>query len=99
MYVSDYGFAASPSAWTSNVGSYDSSSITGNNWMYMGLVEWTISRDSSQTDRAYRVNNSGYVYSYGVYSSGPAVRPCFYVTSNVTYVGGTGTKSNPIRIN
>ena len=27
MYVSDYGYAASPDAWTTNLGSYDNSTI------------------------------------------------------------------------
>ena len=42
MYVSDYGFAADPSAWTTNLSSY--SSYKWVNWMYLGSTEWTISR-------------------------------------------------------
>ena len=44
MYVSDYGFAASPEAWTLTMSSYNNTTATNNNWMYMGLYEWTISR-------------------------------------------------------
>ena len=43
MYVSDYGFAASPDAWTLTMSSYNNTTATNNNWMYMGLYEWTIS--------------------------------------------------------
>ena len=59
MYVSDYGYAASNSAWTTNMSSYGNTSIRDNNWMYMGLYEWTISRYSSGSDRAFRVDDSG----------------------------------------
>ena len=99
MYVSDYGFAASPSAWTSNVYNYNSSSIKSNNWMYMGLAEWTISRHSSNTSRAYYVYSSGYVNNGRVSNGSGAVRPSFYLTSSVSYASGSGTATDPIRIN
>ncbi len=99
MYVSDYGFAASNSAWTTNMSSYNSSSITSNNWMYMGLYEWTISRFSSSTNIAYGVNSAGLVFSNTVYGSYNAVRPSFYLESSVSYVSGSGTATDPIRIN
>ncbi len=99
MYVSDYGFAASPSAWTTNVVSYNSSSITSNNWMYMGLAEWTISRQSSNSNFAYAVYIYGDVYNIVVSMGTVAVRPCFYLNSDVLYSSGSGTKSDPIRIN
>ena len=97
MYISDYGFASSPSAWTTNVGSYNSSSITSNNWMYMGLYEWTISRDSSRTSYAYGVRYNGRV-DYRDVNYYYAVRPSFYLESSVNYVSGTGTESDPFRI-
>ena len=98
MYVSDYGFAASPSAWTSNVYNYNSSSITSNNWMYMGLDEWTISRDWSNTHIAFPVSSLGYV-GYYIDVDYYAVRPSFYLESSVSYASGSGTATDPIRIN
>ena len=50
MYVSDYGFAASPDAWTLTMSSYNNTTATNNNWMYMGLYEWTISRYADDSD-------------------------------------------------
>ena len=97
MYVSDYGFAASPSAWTTNMSSY--SSARDNNWMYMGLADWTISRDSSFSSRAFGVGSAGDLDGGIVYLSNFAVRPVFYLTSSTTYVSGSGTSSDPIRIN
>ena len=98
MYVSDYGFAASQSAWTSDVLSYNSSSITSNNWMYMGLAEWTISRHSSATTGAFIVDISGGVSYLNVKVNDVAVRPSFYLESSVSYVSGSGSATNPIRI-
>ena len=97
MYASDYGFAAAPSAWTANLGNYNGEAIKNVNWMYMGLNEWTISRRADNSDNAFYVD---YVGSMGVndvgYSSG--VRPSFNLSSSITYVSGSGTSSNPIRI-
>ena len=99
MYVSDYGYAASNSAWTSTVRNYSSPSIKNSNWMYMGLSEWTISRDL-QGYTAYMVYDSGYLFgNYNVNGDGFAIRPVFYLNSNVTYVSGSGTLTDPIHIN
>ena len=96
MYASDYGYAASNSYWTTNMGSY--SSARNNNWMYMGLYEWTISRDSSDSDDAFRVYDTGDLNYTHVYFSHLAVRPSFYLNSNVEYNGGTGTESDPFTL-
>ena len=97
MYVSDYGYAASPDAWATNLGSYNNSTITANNWMYMGLIEWTITPDSSGSPLVFDVLNTGkllYTYAY----SGNSARPVFYLESNVALQGGRGTSSDPYRL-
>ena len=97
MYVSDYGFAASPDYWTTNMSSY--SSASDNNWMYMGLVEWTISRDSDNPFFAFGMNSAGFVASGGiVFYNSVGVRPVFYLTSSTTYVSGSGSSADPIRV-
>ena len=97
MYVSDYGFAASPNYWTTNMRYYNSA--ISNNWMNIGISEWTISPESSNSNNAFTVNSSGTISNgaSGVYS-GYRVRPVFYLNSDVEYVSGTGTQSDPIRI-
>ena len=99
MYVSDYGFAASNSYWTTNIVNYDSAK--NNNWMHMGLYEWTISRDSSYSNGAFAVVLTGDISSFYVFVAieNLPVRPSFYLTSSTTYVSGSGTSSDPIRIN
>ena len=93
MYVSDYGFAAKPNDWTKVINSY--SSAVNNNWMYMGVWEWTISRLSDYLNNALIVNYNGNVFDSYIGSSS-AVRPVFNLESSVTYVSGSGTQSDPI---
>ena len=98
MYVSDYGFAASPDAWTLTMSSYNNTTATNNNWMYMGLYEWTISRIADNSNYAFRVNSDGGVYyNYVNYNFG--VRASFNLESSVSYVSGSGSMSDPIVIN
>ena len=97
MYPSDYGYAASPEAWTTDLYDYNNSTITPNNWLYMGLHEWTINPISSYSDGVFSVRNSGYVNSNSAYD-GYAARPVFYLESNVSLQGGSGTSSDPYRL-
>ena len=98
MYVSDYGFAASPDAWTLTMSSYNNTTATNNNWMYMGLYEWTISRYADGSDRAFYVIYDGSVFSSSVYFY-IGVRASFNLESSVSYVSGSGSMSDPIVIN
>ena len=103
MYVSDYGFAASPSAWTKTLGDYDGTDANGTsiktiNWMYMGYNEWTISRYSDYSGSAFYVSSDGSVRFSGV-SGYIGVRPSFNLESSVKYVSGSGSMSDPVRVN
>ena len=97
MYPSDYGYAASPDALVTNLGSYNSLTIKANNWLYMGLIEWTITPNSSSSNSVFYVSSNGYLSSSGA-SSGCAARPVFYLKSNVALQGGSGTSSDPYRL-
>ena len=103
MYVSDYGFAASPSAWTTTLYNYDGNDAKGTsiktiNWMYMGYYDWMISRNSDDSYYAFIVTRVGNVHFYyvGHYSG---VRPSFNLLSSITYVSGSGSAVDPILIN
>ena len=103
MYASDYGFAASPSAWTTALNNYDGNdangtSITTINWMYMGYYDWMISRGSDSSNYAFLVRYDGYVPNYLV-SNNYGVRPSFNLLSSITYVSGSGSAVDPILIN
>ena len=102
MYVSDYYYSASPSAWT--LVGYNSdytksyASAKGENWLYGGGWDWTISRRSDYSGSAFYVNNYGYVY-YDLVNFDYGVRPSFSLLSSTTYVSGSGSMSDPVRIN
>ena len=103
MYVSDYGFAASPNAWSTRLENYGGTDANGTlieriNWVHMGFSEVTISRESGYSSNAFFVKLVGNVY-YNYVGNDFGVRPVFNLESTVTYVSGSGTKSDPIRIN
>ena len=102
MYVSDYYYSASPSAWT--LVGYNSdytksyASAKGENWLYGGGWDWTISRSSDDSYSAFCVVGNGDVLSSDVRSD-IGVRPSFSLLSSTTYVSGSGSMSDPVRIN
>ena len=102
MYVSDYGFGADPSAWTTTLYNYDGSvngsTIRSLNWMHMGYYDWTISRNAGYSNHAFVVYNVGNVNDGYVYNIS-AVRPSFNLESSITYVSGSGSASDPMVIN
>ena len=94
MYISDYGFAASSTAWSTTLYSYNS--YTSVNWMYLGSTEWTISRRSDNSSEVFyvswgQVGNEETFYTF-------EVRPVFYLASSATYSSGMGTSDNPYRL-
>ena len=95
MYVSDYGYAAAPSNWTTALNDYDNATST--NWLYLDDYEWTISRRPGYTSYAFFVDGPGFVYYYNVTISSE-VRPSFYLESSVVLTGGTGNLSDPYKI-
>ena len=99
MYASDYGFAAAPSAWATNLFDYNSAAITGANWMYLGAYEWTISRLADTSDIAFYVDESGYVAGSYIVAIAYGVRPVFSLSSSVSYVSGSGSATDPILVN
>ena len=103
MYVSDYYYAAGQSAWT--LVGYNSSDATkdyrfskGENWLYGGGWDWTISRDADTSNFAFYVDYDGYVDNLNVHRLS-AVRPSFNLESAITYVSGSGSANDPILIN
>ena len=102
MYVSDYGYAASPSSWT--LAGYNSdytksyASAKGENWLYGAGFDWTISRYADNSGSAFDVRRDGHVDGDDVYDYN-AVRPSFNLESSITYVSGSGSASDPMVIN
>ena len=103
MYVSDYMYAVSPIWWSIvgfNNGVNDYREIKGDNWMYMGDYEWTISKDTNYTNGIFHIYYEGNVATSTNYpEESTAIRPVFYLNSDVQiYEGHAGTQSDPYRI-
>ena len=97
MYVSDYGYGASPEKWTTAL---SEANYGTDNWLYSGAFEWLISRTASDAYSAFTVGSSigGDVYR-GKVSLALAVRPSFSLTSTATISSGTGTSTDPFVLN
>ena len=96
MYVSDYGYGASPEKWTSRLAIRKYGT---DNWLYLDDDEWLISRVTDSSDSAFFVASpvgGGLVSDY-VYAA-RAVRPSFYLESSVVLSGGSGTSADPYRV-
>ena len=98
MYESDYEFAASNNYWTTPIYNYNGGA-QNNNWMFTGLSELTITRMSSNSAAIFYLISLGWINGTVTAAGSGAVRPVFYLTSSTQYVSGSGTSSDPIRIN
>ena len=103
MYVSEYEFAASSGMWRLvgykvNDVTNDYRAAINNNWMYMGAEEWTITRMSVVSWRAFYVGYSGYVAHFYA-DEALVIRPAFSLEASITYKSGSGSQSDPIIIN
>ena len=103
IYVTDYYYGASPSAWTlmgyNSDATKDYRAATSTNWLYLGSYEWTISRNSDYTSRAFYVLSTGGVSDGSTVTENYAARPSFNLLSSTTYVSGSGSMSDPVRVN
>ena len=98
LYASDYGFAVSPNYWTTELYNYNENSLKNNNWMYMGLNEWIIT-PCTDNNFVFYLSDNGRMFYYFSLIGHHSVRPTFYLNSDISYVSGSGTSSDPFRIN
>lgn len=98
MYASDYGFAATSINWATKINAYRNDTNRNNNWLFLGICEWTITRHSDTSTSIFDVYPDGHLNWNSVGASGVTARPTFYLNSDVTFTGGTGTETDPYRI-
>ena len=98
IYVSDFGFAANPSAWTTTMDNYKNYNDV--NWL-SSISTWTIMPNSSEEETVFSISNGNIHFTGNVAGTGQKndVIPAFYLLTSVTYVSGSGTMSDPIVIN
>ena len=99
MYASDYMYGASLEHWkklgADSSSTNDYSSAINDNWLYMKLYEWTITRRSETNYATLFVDRLGRVSSDGVYEVYVTVRPVLYLKLDVKIIDGDGTPEKP----
>ena len=93
MYTSDYGYASKTSVWAMTMFN-NFVRVSGSDWLYNGLPEWTITPYSSSANSANEMYGSGSLNGNPVDNSF-AIRPVFYLKPDVEVASGSGTKSDP----
>lgn len=102
LYISEYGYGANSEYW--DYVPYDESTLLdyrlakNNNWLYRGIYEWVITILSNESNAVFNIVVTGNINIDSVSRVSNAVRPTFYLNSDVTYLSGSGTISDPILI-
>ena len=98
MYISDYGYAASPENWTTSLYDYNNSTNVENNWLYIATYEWLLSPNLDYNNQIFAITNTGSINHYNSAGTGCIARATFYLNPNVSLIGGSGTQTDPYRI-
>ena len=96
MYPSDYGYSVLSSSCerTTNLGSYESSTCSGQSWLYGKGPEWTLTPDSSLGDFEFLLSYYGDAGSNSA-NNGFRIRPVLYLDDSVYKIDGEGTLDKP----
>ena len=78
----------------------DYCSATNNNWLYLGLYEWSITTVAGFNNRAFNIDFFGNLASGWVAMSpdNTAIRPSLYIKNTTKLLSGIGTAGNPYMI-
>ena len=93
MYISDYGYAASPDCWNQSITSYNSIA-SGKNWLILGSYQWSIGHSLGKAGSVYAISGSGRLDNAQATNSYD-IRPAFYLSKTILFDGGTGTATDP----
>ena len=102
MYPSDYGYAAGNSCVTGTDPFHYDGGCKNKDWLWMTTssdytngYEWLMSPYSVNSNIAFYVNSSGYVYYDYSVAFVTSARPVFYLNSSASISEGEGTSSDP----
>ena len=100
MHASDYGYSVKNSSCnhsSTSLGSYSKTACGGSAWLLKNGFEWTLSPYSGYAAYVFYFHadaDVSYNYAFGGYDA----RPVLYLNSNVYYLSGTGTITDPFQI-
>ena len=107
MYASDYALSLGSSTLKMDDGIYKNKDTLLTSWMFStnsdsnnGTYEWTMVRFGSRDGRydVWYIRHDGVINGNGLVYNTVDVRPVFYLTSDVKYVSGTGSLTDPYMI-
>ena len=109
IYASDYGYASTNEDChenlragitydENNILNYDNGLCKENNWLYKNIWYWTISPYSANETSIYHIYGKGAGNFDHAYSS-TSVYPTTYLKSDTHFISGTGTQSDPYKLN
>lgn len=87
MYLSDYGFAASPEVWNTM---WHEGKYTASDWLFLGVPEFFI---LSNPIDGWGITSTGSLLAG--YTQPAGVRPVFSINTKFKYIKGEGSKSSP----
>ena len=94
IYPSDYVFASTDESCSQDP---YGSTCKKNNWLFKGVLYWTISPASSDASTVCRVDSDGRLSNGGALYRG-SVRPSVYLKSDIKIVSGSGTKEDMFKL-
>lgn len=94
MNIYEYGFTAVKDLWTTYLGGYGIDINRQNNWLFNGVKEWTITPRSTYGSIAYSLFASGAIRFTAPVSYCYAIRPVFYLTSDVSIINDATTNGS-----
>ncbi len=102
IYATDFYYSASKDYWSlpgyDKTNSNDYRNAAWDNWLWLGDDFWFITPCTNADAQIFLAYTRGYVGTTVATNAYRAVRPAFYLNSNVNYVSGTGTSEDPIII-
>ena len=84
-----------------NAVDYSQISIKSNNWLYKGIIEWTLtSKYANPSVNIFTLNINGFVGNGRGYYYSNGIRPTFYLKRDIVInkTAHTGSKTDPYRI-
>lgn len=106
MYISDYAYSVDFRECSSNMDRFSNDECKNNLWLLHGYWEWFL--DPSTSNSIYDSNAYASFIPYGDNANlfgiggscfGYWIRPTTYLKSDVLITGGTGTSSDPYKLN
>ena len=93
-YPSDYGYAVNLSTCTEQLGNYNDSTCTSNNWLFKGNY-FTLTHVSSSDSLLFNIMSFGLLDNTEQAYLNNQIYPTLYLDSEVSIEGGSGTSSSP----